>query len=175
VQPNPAHRALVDLERRWRGPVLVVTQNIDDLHERAGQTNLIHMHGELFQSICIHCRSRADCRDDLSVEHACEIFGRRSGMRPDVVWFGEKPYHMGQIDRAIENAKLFVSIGTSGNVYPAANFVSAAIKSGAVTVELNLERSAGSDQFDVVVQGRAGTVVPAFVSDLLKERLRAQP
>ncbi len=167
VQPNPAHAALAELERRWPGEVLVVTQNIDDLHERAGTKNLIHMHGELLKAFCARCRFTQDVRTDLSVEDICPSCGRKGGLRPDVVWFGEMPYHMERIYEALTGCELFVSIGTSGNVYPAAGFVAEASAGGARTVELNLEPSAGASLFDDSIHGPAGEVVPAFVRDLL--------
>ena len=167
VQPNPAHAALAELERRWTGPVLLVTQNIDDLHERAGSTALVHMHGELLKAFCAHCRHTQEVRTDLSVEDICPACGRKGGMRPDVVWFGEMPYHMERIYGALTGCDLFVSIGTSGNVYPAAGFVAEANAGGACTVELNLEPSAGATQFDESIHGPATSVVPAFVRGLL--------
>lgn len=167
VRPNPAHAALAELERRWSGPVLVVTQNIDDLHERAGSRNLIHMHGELLKAVCARCRHTQEVRSDLSVEDICPNCGRKGGLRPDVVWFGEMPYHMERIYTALTGCDLFVSIGTSGNVYPAAGFVAEAGAAGARTVELNLEPSAGATLFDESIHGPAATLVPAFVRDLL--------
>ncbi|HYG89725.1 MAG TPA: Sir2 family NAD+-dependent deacetylase [Azospirillum sp.] len=167
VQPNPAHTALAELERHWPGEVLVVTQNIDDLHERAGTKNLIHMHGELLKAFCAHCRYTQGCRSDLSVEDMCPNCSRKGGMRPDVVWFGEMPYHMERIYAALTGCDLFVSIGTSGNVYPAAGFVAEASSAGARTVELNLEPSASATLFEESVHGPAGEVVPAFVRQLL--------
>ncbi|HEY0833980.1 MAG TPA: Sir2 family NAD+-dependent deacetylase [Azospirillum sp.] len=169
VQPNPAHAALAELERRWRGDVLVVTQNIDDLHERAGSRNLVHMHGELLKAVCAHCRTVRECRHDLSVDDVCPHCTRKGGLRPDVVWFGEMPYHMERIMAALADCDLFVSIGTSGNVYPAAGFVAEARAGGAHTVELNLEPSAGATQFAEAIHGPAGTAVPAFVRRLLAE------
>lgn len=173
VQPNPAHHALVDLERRWPGRVLVVTQNIDDLHDRAGQTSLIHMHGELLKIFCSHCRTEQECRGDLSVEDVCPHCQRRGELRPDVVWFGEMPYRMEEIGEALRDADLFLSIGTSGNVYPAAGFVAEASAAGAHTVELNLEPSSGATLFDQAIHGPASTVVPAFVAELLGDRATA--
>lgn len=172
VQPNPAHAALAELERRWTGEVLVVTQNIDDLHERAGSRNLLHMHGELLKAFCAHCRTAAHAiRDDLAVEDACPSCGRSGGLRPDVVWFGEMPYHMDRIYRALAGCDLFLSIGTSGNVYPAAGFVAEAAAAGAHTVELNLEPSAGATLFDASIHGPATEVVPAFIGNLLAGRV----
>ncbi|HYH20528.1 MAG TPA: Sir2 family NAD+-dependent deacetylase [Azospirillum sp.] len=169
IQPNPAHAALAELERRWRGEVLVVTQNIDDLHERAGSRNLVHMHGELLKAVCAHCRTVQECRHDLSVDDVCLHCTRKGGLRPDVVWFGEMPYHMERIMAALADCDLFVSIGTSGNVYPAAGFVAEARDGGAHTVELNLEPSAGATLFAEAIHGPAGAVVPAFVRRLLDD------
>ncbi|HYD66663.1 Sir2 family NAD+-dependent deacetylase [Azospirillum sp.] len=169
IQPNPAHAALAELERRWRGAVMVVTQNIDDLHERAGSRNLVHMHGELLKAVCAHCRTVQDCRHDLSVDDVCLHCTRKGGLRPDVVWFGEMPYHMERIQAALADCDLFVSIGTSGNVYPAAGFVAEARHGGAHTVELNLEPSAGATQFAEAIHGPASTVIPAFVRRLLDD------
>ncbi|SMH56162.1 Sir2 family NAD+-dependent deacetylase [Azospirillum agricola] len=167
IRPNAAHVALAGLERRWKGSVLIVTQNIDDLHERAGSTRLLHMHGELLKAFCQHCRTVVDCHGDLSVHDHCLTCGRKGGMRPDVVWFGEMPYHMERIQQALADCDLFVSIGTSGNVYPAAGFVAEARAGGAHTVELNLEPSEGASHFHGAVHGPATEVVPAFVRDLL--------
>ncbi len=167
VQPNPAHTALATLEKQWPGKVLVITQNIDDLHERAGTQNLIHMHGELLKVFCVHCRHVQARRDDLSVEDSCPECGRKGGMRPDIVWFGEMPYEMERIYAALADCDLFVSIGTSGNVYPAAGFVAEASAVGAQTVELNLEPSAGASLFDKSIQGPASVLAPRFVQELL--------
>lgn len=167
IQPNAAHAALAALERGWRGKVLLVTQNIDDLHERAGSTAPLHMHGELLKAVCLRCGTVSDCRDDLSVHDLCLSCGRKGGMRPDVVWFGEMPHHMDRIQTALEDCDLFLSIGTSGHVYPAAGFVAEARAGGAHTVELNLEPSEGVSLFDVAIHGPATALVPAFVAELL--------
>lgn len=167
VQPNPAHFALAELEARWPGEVLLVTQNIDDLHERAGSRNLIHMHGELLKARCAFCDALTPCEGDLTVEDVCWSCGRRGGVRPHVVWFGEVPLEMERIFGALTECALFLSIGTSGHIYPAAGFVSAAASRGAHTVELNLEPSAGASLFDEAIQGPAATVVPEFVRTLL--------
>ncbi len=167
VRPNPAHAALALLERRWPGPFLLVTQNIDDLHERAGSRRLLHMHGELLKALCTACGARREWREDLAPESTCPACGRRGTLRPDVVWFGEMPYHLDAIYAALERCRLFVAVGTSGQVYPAAGFVEVARRHGALTVELNLERSAVSDLFHLHRFGRAGEIVPAFVDELL--------
>lgn len=167
VVPNAAHFALANLERLWPADVLVVTQNIDDLHERAGQQRLIHMHGELLKAFCTQCRVVERCTGDLSVTDACPNCGAVGTLRPDVVWFGEMPYQMERIYEALAACDLFVSIGTSGNVYPAAGFVAEARANGAHTVELNLEPSEGATLFAESVLGPATEVVPGFVNELL--------
>ena len=169
VAPNPAHLALAELEARWPGRVLVVTQNIDDLHERAGTGNLIHMHGELLKARCGLCGAVAACRDDLSRALACPACGRPGGLRPHVVWFGEMPFEMDRIMAALGGCGLFLSIGTSGNVTPAAGFVrEARMVAGARTVELNLEPSEGASAFAEQVYGPASEVVPDYVRRLLR-------
>ncbi len=167
IQPNAGHLALTKLEQEWNGDVLVVTQNIDNLHERAGTTNLIHMHGEALKAFCHFCEYNIPCEDDLSVATPCANCRKTGGVRPDIVWFGEMPYHMGKIYDALSNAELFLSIGTSGNVYPAAGFVAEALRNGAYTVELNLEPSLTASAFHETVQGPAGEILPAFVDKLL--------
>ncbi len=147
VQPNAAHKALAELEKYWPGGVLVVTQNVDDLHERASTKNLLHMHGEVLRVFCTHCRHKAEWREDLSIETICEQCSEQGGMRPDIVWFGEMPYHMPAIEETLGACGLFISIGTSGHVYPAAGFVAQALYNNALTVELNLEPSQNSGMF----------------------------
>ena len=166
VEPNPAHLALAELEQRLGQRLLVVTQNVDDLHERAGSRNVIHMHGELLKALCLACGDRSPWPGDLVHGPACPGCGRGS-LRPDVVWFGEVPYELDRIDTALAAADLFVSIGTSGAVYPAAGFVRAAAAYGARTLELNLEPSEGSRDFDETRHGPAGTIVPAWVGEVL--------
>lgn len=167
IRPNAAHQALAKLERDFSGSFLLVTQNIDDLHEQAGSQRLIHMHGELGRALCANCGSRHDWREDLSVDTVCPACRTPGYLRPDVVWFGEMPYQMNTIYTALEACDLFVSIGTSGSVYPAAGFVAEARQAGARTVELNLEPSEGATLFDEAIHGRATEVVPAFVERIL--------
>jgi NAD-dependent deacetylase len=167
VKPNAAHLALARLEREHDGEVVVVTQNIDPLHEAAGTKNLTHMHGELLKALCNHCGARHVWEDDLGIDTLCPSCGRPGGMRPDVVWFGEMPYHMAEIAEALGTADLFLSIGTSGNVYPAAGFVAEARAHGAHTVELNLEPSDGASFFAEAIHGPATQIVPAYVEKLL--------
>lgn len=167
IQPNDAHRALARLQEYWLGDVLLVTQNIDDLHERGGSDGVLHMHGELLKSTCTHCNEIHPCRDDLTAASACPGCGQTGGMRPWVVWFGEMPHEMDRIYSALQDCGLFISIGTSGNVYPAAGFVQEALLSGAHTVELNLEPSAGSELFAETHHGPATKVVSEYVERLL--------
>ncbi|MCH2393245.1 Sir2 family NAD+-dependent deacetylase [Oceanibaculum sp.] len=168
IQPNPAHLALARLQRDWPGEVLLVTQNIDDLHERGGSASVLHMHGELLKARCTHCHVVAEWRAPLSVGTACPSCGHAAGLRPHVVWFGEMPLEMERIYTALDACGLFVSIGTSGNVYPAAGFVDEVSRRGhAHTVELNLEASSGTDLFDEAIHGPASEIVPAFVERVL--------
>jgi NAD-dependent deacetylase len=175
ARPNAAHLALTELETehaaRNGGRVVIVTQNVDSLHEAAGTKNVIHMHGLHRQALCNHCQARhpwGPDAPDLGVELACAACGKPGGLRPDVVWFGEMPYHMDRIYEELAAANLFLSIGTSGNVYPAAGFVAEARSSGAHTVELNLEPSEGASLFHEAHHGAATKVVPMFVDRILK-------
>ncbi|MFM2422675.1 MAG: deacetylase of acetyl-CoA synthetase, NAD-dependent [Pseudomonadota bacterium] len=168
AKANAAHFALAKLEREYKGNVLIVTQNVDGLHEQAGAKNVIHMHGELAKVFCTACDHHAHWTEDLSTETICPKCNEKSTMRPDIVWFGEVPYHMEQIEDALFQCDLFISIGTSGNVYPAAGFVRGAKYGGAHTVELNLEPSEGSHSFAEHHHGPATTVVPDYVDRLLK-------
>ena len=166
VEPNPAHHALAALDAQWQGDLLIVTQNVDDLHERAGARRLIHMHGELLSALCNTCGEAAQWHDPLPPASQCNACGRAS-LRPDIVFFGEMPYQMEAIDVALRRADLFVSIGTSGAVYPAAGFVQTARHAGARTLELNLEPSAGSFYFEESRIGPASQLVPELVQGLL--------
>jgi len=167
VRPNAAHEALARLEAGFDGSFLLVTQNIDDLHEAAGSRRLVHMHGEVNAALCQACGMRWPWAEDLTINSQCQWCKTTGQMRVDVVWFGEMPYHMDRIDAALASCDLFVSIGTSGNVYPAAGFVEQAKLAGAHTVELNLEPSEGYSLFDEAILGRATEVVPLFVERLL--------
>jgi NAD-dependent deacetylase len=167
VRPNPAHLALAQLEAAWPGGVLIVTQNIDDLHERAGSRNIRHIHGELLKSRCLACGNVARCVNDLSDESSCPHCAARGRLRPHVVWFGEMPLGLDEVYGALSTCAMFVSIGTSGQVYPAAGFVTEASAGGAHTVELNLEPSSGHTLFAERIYGRAGEIVPRFVERLL--------
>jgi NAD-dependent deacetylase len=166
VEPNPAHHALARLEEHLGDDLLVVTQNIDDLHERAGSRRVVHMHGELRSALCRGCDSRVPWHDDLGDFPPCPRCGV-SELRPDVVWFGEIPYEMDRILGAVGQADLFVSIGTSGAVYPAAGFVQVAVLNGARTLELNLQPSEGTTLFHEHRHGPAGVLVPQWVDSLV--------
>lgn len=163
AEPNAAHRALARLQGAGRHEVLLVTQNVDDLLARAGAT-AVHMHGSLFGALCHRCGARWPLRAAMAVQDACVACGR-TAVRPDVVWFGEMPYHMDVILDALGRADLFAAIGTSGEVWPAAGFVETAAAAGAETVEINLERAAA--RFDRHLVGPATRVVPAWVDGLL--------
>ena len=164
--PNAAHGALARLEREFAGRVLIVTQNVDDLHERGGSRAVVHMHGELLRAFCASCQHRWDAPEAMAVTDACPACGAAAA-RPDIVWFGEMPYRMAEIEAALREADLFVAIGTSGEVYPAAGFVREARRAGAATLEINLERTTVSGAFDDGFYGPAGEVVPRWVDEVL--------
>ncbi len=166
VAPNAAHRALARLDAHWPGALLIVTQNVDDLHERAGAERLIHMHGELKSALCAACGDRGPWHERLAPGTACGVCDALA-LRPDIVFFGEMPYQMELIDAALHGADLFVSIGTSGAVYPAAGFVQTARHAGAQTLEMNLEPSLGSTLFHEARMGAAGQLVPLWVKALI--------
>ena len=165
-QPNAAHHALARLDTEWRGNLLIVTQNVDDLHTRAGAKRVLHMHGEHLNAWCTSCDIRSPWTTPLIDRPPCPVCQART-LRPDVVWFGEMPYRMDEIYAVLREADLFVSIGTSGAVYPAAGLVRNARELGAQTLELNLERSQGSAWFDETRLGPASEVVPGWVEEIL--------
>ena len=196
VEPNAAHAALARLDAEWPGELLIVTQNVDDLHERAGAKRLLHMHGELLRGWCLACDERFGWKGPMSLQsvrpepveglslvgqeekeqsfdkfrtsgNLCSACGATGMIRPDIVWFGEMPYEMERIEAALRECDLFVSIGTSGAVYPAAGFVQTAKYVGARTLEINLEPSQGSMFFDEQRFGLASVEVPGWVEHLL--------
>ncbi|MCH9765791.1 MAG: NAD-dependent deacylase [Alphaproteobacteria bacterium] len=169
VQPNAAHLALARLEAEHPANVVIVTQNVDALHEAAGSKALIHMHGEILKRKCGNCGLQEQWSNDITRQSVCPNCKQAGTLRPDVVWFGEMPYHMETIAEHLQSADLFLSIGTSGHVYPAAGFVAEAGLHGAKTVELNLEPSEGTSLFDETIHGYAGEIVPAYVARLLAE------
>ncbi|MBI4604478.1 MAG: NAD-dependent deacylase [Planctomycetes bacterium] len=168
VRPNAAHEALARLEGALVERLALITQNIDDLHERAGSRRILHMHGEILKARCVSCEAVLPWPGDITLEDACPACGDR--LRPHVVWFGEMPFHLEEeIPRALE-AEVFLAIGTSGTVYPAAGMAAEARLRGRLTVELNLDPSEQSHIFDHCVRGPAGTTVPAFVERILAEQ-----
>ena len=170
VKPNAAHNALATLEEKWQGNVTIVTQNVDNLHERAGSKNLIHMHGELLKGRCISCDAIEIWQEEMNTESKCSHCGQIGSMRVHVVWFGEMPLKMKEIEHLLRECDAFISIGTSGNVYPAAGFVDLVSHYGmAKTVELNLEPSLNADQFSNGAYGPATEIVPKFVDELLSK------
>ena len=176
VQPNAAHTALAELERESAEPVLVVTQNVDDLHERAGSRNLLHMHGELLKARCLNCGKVVEWPGDLTATDACPDCGPKPGaakgsigrMRPHIVWFEEMPLYMGEIEDALRQCSTFVSIGTSGNVYPAAGFAAQARSAGARVIEINMEPSLNAHYFHDGRYGPATKMVPAWVQEICR-------
>lgn len=170
AEPNAAHRALARLEREAPGEVLLVTQNIDDLHDRAGSETLIHMHGEIMRALCAACGHRWPWEADMTRADVCPRCRRTGVVRPDVVWFGETPYQMERIYAAVSTCEIFVSIGTSGAVYPAAGLSMEARASGARTLELNLEPSETVTAFEEARHGPASRLVPAWVDEVLAAR-----
>ncbi len=167
AQPNAAHRALARLEERLGDRLTLVTQNVDDLHERGGSARVIHMHGELLSALCAACDHRWPWPGAMSRQDACPACAAAGGVRPDVVWFGEMPYRMDEIGERIAEADLFAAIGTSGQVYPAAGFVMEARLAGAETVEINLEQTDSSGLFDRHVLGPASEAVQRWVDEVL--------
>ncbi|UTT84785.1 NAD-dependent protein deacylase [Vibrio pelagius] len=169
IEPNAAHKALGELEKRLEGKVTIITQNIDNLHERGGSDNVIHMHGELLKARCSESNQVIEHKDDILTGELCHCCQIPAQMRPHIVWFGEMPLRMGDIYSALEDADLFISIGTSGVVYPAAGFVHDAKMHGAHTIEINLEPSAVESEFVEKRYGKASIEVPKLVSELLYE------
>lgn len=167
IQPNAAHRTLARLEEEYPGRVTLITQNIDNLHEQAGSHRLLHMHGELLKLECQNCTAVMPWTEDSGTDSQCPRCDARGSLRPHVVWFGEMPLHMDEIFQVLKNCDLFIAIGTSGNVYPAAGFYEVARQAGAHTVELNLEPSLSGSRFAEQRYGPATRLVPEFVENLL--------
>ncbi|MEM6947772.1 MAG: NAD-dependent deacylase [Pseudomonadota bacterium] len=167
---HAGHAALARLQSAWEaqgGQFLLVTQNVDNLHEQAGSSGVVHMHGELNQIRCMACDRQAEWHDDIDRSTRCAACGRAGDLRPHVVWFGEMPLDMDLIADALVACDIFVAIGTSGQVYPAAGFVAEALAAGALTVELNLEPSDNAYVFQDGRYGPASEIVPAWVDDFL--------
>lgn len=167
VAPNSAHVALAKLEQQFDGKVTLITQNIDNLHEQGGSTHVLHMHGEILKVRCTITGQEFPCLSDVSVDDLCECCQQAGNLRPHIVWFGEMPLYMDEIYQAISECDLFVAIGTSGNVYPAAGFVQMAQQARADTLEINLEESLVATDFKRGLYGKASVVVPEWVDDVL--------
>ncbi len=166
VAPNRAHVALAEFAKRRPDQLTLVTQNVDDLHERAGSPGVVHMHGELSKARCVRCREVFPWREETSVATKCPGCASVGTIRPHIVWFGEMPLFLDEIERVLSRATLFVSIGTSGHVYPAAGFFEVARRFGARAVELNLEPSENAARFDEARYGLASEIVPRFFEEL---------
>jgi len=167
AEPNASHRALARLAVEYPGRVSLITQNIDDLHERAGSPEVIHMHGEILRALCAACGHRWRWRGDMDLGDLCPACAAEGRVRPDIVWFGEIPYHMDRIGARLDTCDLFVAIGTSGAVYPAASFVAEAARAGAETLEINLEETEGTAEFERSILGPASEAVPAWVETMM--------
>ncbi|MFU8883710.1 MAG: NAD-dependent deacylase [Rhodobacterales bacterium] len=165
--PNAAHHALARLEAGHRGQVTIVTQNVDALHEAAGSVRVLHMHGTLAGALCAACDHRWQAPVAMAPGHPCPACNAPAA-RPDVVWFGEMPYHMDEIWDLLRDADVFAAIGTSGQVYPAAAFVQDAARAGAHTVEINLDPSAVVSDFAETRFGKASDIVPLWVQEVLR-------
>ena len=175
VQPNAAHHALRRLEREWRGNFMLITQNVDDLHSRADSARRIQMHGELLRARCTLCGKAACWVGDISAASECIRCGQPGGLRPDIVWFHETPYQMDLIHTLLNWCSHFIAIGTSGHVFPAADFVQTAAAAGAHTIEVNLAETAASAAFAERRTGPATQVVPALVEELLAGQPEPKP
>ena len=177
AEPNAAHHALARLEtalRERNDRLSLVTQNVDDLHERAGST-VVAMHGKHLEARCTHCGTVHAWTGDLSPETVCPTCGSPGGMRPNIVWFGEMPMHLDRLGAALRQADLFVAIGTSGAVYPAAGYVAAAKAASIPTCEMNLEPADNAGLFDTALYGKATETVPRFVEAMIADGLTSLP
>jgi len=168
VTANPAHQALAELEKKFAGDFLLVTQNIDNLHEQGGSKNVLHMHGEILKMRCKLTDQVFDCLDEINTSDNCPCCGTQGTLRPHIVWFGEMPIGMDHIYSVLASCDLFISIGTSGNVYPAAGFVQIANQASARTLEINLEKSEVASNFDEAIYGKAGEILPGWVRNFLE-------
>lgn len=172
VQPNAAHFALAKLEKEFEGNVTIVTQNVDNLHERGGSENVLHMHGELLKVRCLKTRKVYEEKGSIDSNTSCQCCSEAGTLRPHIVWFGEVPMYMDKIEALLKDADLFISIGTSGQVYPASMFVQIAkLGNDCKTIEANLEATQISWNFDKSIQGMAGEVVPDLIKKILANNL----
>lgn len=171
-EPNAAHRAIAMLQQAWPEHVTLITQNVDDLHERGGSKKVLHMHGELLRIRCTRCDMKRRWTNDLAESDACGECGHTGSLRPDIVWFGEMPYFLDEIEQALQQADLFVAIGTSGIVYPAAGMVDLARKRGIPAIEFNIQRTEASPSFSETRTGLASNTVACWVKALLNPEIR---
>jgi len=168
IKPNAAHYALANLEQEFAGNFTLITQNIDNLHEQAGSKNIFHMHGELLKMHCNKSKQVYSCEKNLSIEDKCECCNESGNLRPHIVWFGEMPMFMDEIMLQLNDCDLFVAIGTSGNVYPAAGFVEVASQNGADSLEINLEESMTANSFARGIYAPATEAVSGWVNSIIK-------
>lgn len=163
VKPNAAHRAIASWQQRHPNSISLITQNVDNLHERAGSVELIHMHGELLKARCLHCHTVHEWHAELDATSQCPECGLNQCLRPDIVWFGEMPKAMEDIERKVLTCDLFIAVGTSALVYPAAGLSTLARQAGALTLEVNLQSTVASSAFDFRLTGSAGQTLPRFI------------
>lgn len=169
AEPNEAHRAISVLQKNYPARVDILTQNVDTLHEKAGNVNVYHIHGQINRALCLNCAATIETWEDVTADTVCPTCGTAGAMKPDIIFFGEMPYYPDLAGRLLRNAGLFISIGTSGVVYPAAGFVRTAKAAGAQTYEFNLDTTSNNFLFDHHIYGKAGTTFPMFVQNLLTE------
>lgn len=169
AKPNPAHLALARLQKEYPEKVIIVTQNVDTLHEKAGSKDVFHIHGQINQAVCLNCGQIMETWDDVDTETICPHCGISGMFKPNIVFFGESLLCMEAVERALRTCDLFISIGTSGVVYPAAGFVQTAKYYGAESIEFNLENTSNNFLFDRHVYGKCGDTLPEFVDELIKD------
>lgn len=167
AKPNAAHLAITKLQKEYPAEISVVTQNVDLLHEKAGNQNVYHIHGQINQAVCLNCGQIADASGDIDTETVCPHCGIAGMMKPNIVFFGENLLYMNKVDDLLRQCDLFLSIGTSGVVFPAAAFVQTAKYHGATTYEFNMEQTSNNFYFDQHIMGPAGNTLPAFVDEML--------
>lgn len=166
AEPNAAHLAITELQKKYNGTVSVLTQNVDTLHEKAGNINVYHIHGRIDRALCLNCGEILETWENVTEKTICSRCGKAGQLKPDIIFFGEIPYYMNEAQDLLANCGLFISIGTSGVVYPAAGFVQIAKYAGAATYEFNLEHTSNNTLFDTHIYGMAGITFPKFVKEL---------
>lgn len=169
AKPNPAHLALAKLEKEYTGRVDIITQNVDTLHEKAGNNNVWHIHGQIDQAVCLNCGEVVETWGEMNSQSICPKCHLQGKLKPNIVFFGEQLLYMDHVEKLLRQCDLFLSVGTSGVVYPAAGFVQIAKLNGADTYEFNLEPSANSYLFDHHSYGLSGTTLPPFVNELINQ------